>query len=388
MIVRSLTLQNYKNISCAALSFDENINIITGGNAQGKTNLLESIWLFTGCRSFRGSKEREYIKFGEERFCADIEFSDSQRNQSSQFIVYAPQRARRERRITLNKVEIKSTRELFENFRCVLFTPDDIDIIKGAPEKRRSFIDLCVSQIDPKMMGFLRKFEIISAQRAAVLKNIRLGMADTLQLDIWDRQLCRAGSYISFYRHKYILQLSRICTERYSEITGGKEKLEIKYSSNIFPEDYIYPENAPDKEMISIYYNMLKNSIDDDINTSRTRFGAGRDEIVILSDGRRLRDFGSQGQKKSAALVLKLAQAEILSKKTGEKPVVLLDDVMGELDENRQRLVGRIIKDMQVFITTCNAGSIYSGSRGGGKIFYVESGNIKEIKTSAQKSGE
>lgn len=375
MIVEKISIENFKNISGAELEFHPQYNLITGKNAQGKTNLLESIWIFTGCRSFRGSKERDFVSFGKERCDIKLKFADKRRSQNAEYILLKSGLSK-EKKIMLNKVDIASSKELFERFKCVVFTPDDISLVSGAPEKRRNFVDLCISQINPSAMSVLRKTENLIIQRNAVLKNIFSGKASVSDLDIWDMQLCRVGSWMSFYRHKYVEELSLICGKFYGEITGGKEKLTCEYNSNVFSPKYKYPEKEPDKTMAEAYYKALVLSRDEDIKTGRTRCGAGRDDIIFKIDGNRVRDFGSQGQKKSTALVLKLSQANIFREKLKESPVILLDDVMGELDANRQKFIYSIIKDMQVFITTCHSESIHTEMKG--KIFSAEAGKFTE----------
>lgn len=377
MIAEEIIIENFKNIGNTTLEFDPEYNLITGKNAQGKTNLIESIWLFTGCRSFRNSKERDYVSFSKQRCDIKLKFRDNRRTQNAEYILLKNGLVK-EKKIILNKVPYVSSKELFESFKCVAFTPDDVSLVSGTPEKRRNFVDLCISQIDPQAMGILRKTENLINQRNAVLKKIDAGMTSPDDLDVWDMQLCRVGSWMSFYRHKYINHLLEICGELYSEITGGKEKFVCEYSSNIFSPKYKYPEKEPDNEMAEYYYEMLVASREDDIKTGRTRCGAGRDDMILKIDGNRVRDFGSQGQKKSTALVLKLSQAKIFRDRLHESPVILLDDVMGELDASRQRYIYSMIKDMQVFITTCNSESIHTKMKG--KVFSTEYGKFVENK--------
>jgi DNA replication and repair protein RecF len=378
LIINSVDIENFKNIENAHLDFHSGYNLIIGENAQGKTNLLEALWLFTGCHSFRNTRERDYVSFEKDRTEINFNFQDNRRKQNIHYILMRNRKnGSKDKKITLNKVNIQMNKQLFESFQCVVFTPDDIDLVKGNPERRRSFIDLCISQVNPYTINVLKKFDNLIMQRSAVLKNIFYNIAKPDDLDIWDKQLCKVGCWISFYRHQYTQKLSDICQKLYGMITDRKENLKISYSSNVYGADYDYPEKEPDSEMVAIYYEKLKESRQDDIRTQRTRCGAGRDELVLTIDGFKVKDFGSQGQKKSTALVMKLAQAMIYKEKTGESPVILLDDVMGELDSNRQKFVCRIIDDMQTFITTCHKESISPDIQG--KIFEVENGKFKEL---------
>ncbi|MDD6826498.1 MAG: DNA replication and repair protein RecF [Oscillospiraceae bacterium] len=351
MYIKRIIINGFKNLKQIDFSPGKSFNIIYGQNAQGKTNILEAIWISTGCRSFRNSKEKDYICFDGDEFDIKIIFQDELRTQEINYRMV--RKSLKNKLITLNGVVQKNSSRLFENFKCIAFLPDDIDLIKGTPDRRRSFTDLCYSQLKPKSMSYIRKYDQLIAQRNAVIKNIILGKDSEESLDLWDRQLAVAGSYISFMRNQYVIKLSKYCQELYSKIAGGKETLSVSYQSNIFPSDFEYPE-SPDTSMTEIYYNKLKKSISDDLRLGYTHTGVGRDDISLKINNLSVKDYGSQGQQKSTALVMRLAQAQIYSDEKLESPVILLDDVMGELDENRQRFVCSIIADMQVFITTCN----------------------------------
>lgn len=351
MYITGIEVSGFRNLKDINLVPGKNFNIIYGQNAQGKTNLLEAIWISTGCRSFRSTKEKDYLSFDENEFEIKIKFQDELRTQE---ICYRMIRKNlKNKLITLNGVPQKNGSGLFENFKCIYFLPDDIELIRGTPEKRRSFTDLCYSQLKPKSMSYIRKYDQLTAQRNAVIKNIILGNDTEESLDIWDRQLAAVGSYISLMRSQYAEKLAVYCRELYSRIAGEGETLSVSYQSNVFPPDFKYPE-VPDSEMAGIYYEKLRKSIRDDIRLGYTHTGAGRDDISLKINGLSVKEYGSQGQQKSTALVMRLAQAQIYSEEKRESPVILLDDVMGELDERRQKFVCSIIADMQVFITTCN----------------------------------
>lgn len=351
MYIEKIYIDGFKNLKKINFSPAESFNIIYGQNAQGKTNLLEALWIATGCRSFRGSKEKDYVSFDSDFFEINIIFRDNQRQQK---IEYRMERKNlKNKQIFLNGVKQNNGNGLFENFKCIAFLPGDIELIKGMPDRRRSYIDLCYSQLKPRSMNYIRKYNQLILQRNAVIKNIILGKDCVESLDIWDRQLAVAGSYISFMRNQYILNLDKCSGKLYEKIAGGTEKLRIEYNSNVYPSDYKYP-SSPDNEMSEIYYNKLKKSINDDIRLGYTHAGVNRDDISLKINGLSVKDYGSQGQQKSTALVMRLSQAQIYKDMKKEAPVILLDDVMGELDENRQKLVCSIIADMQVFVTTCN----------------------------------
>lgn len=351
MFVKRIIVNGFKNLKEIDLEPGRSFNIIFGKNAQGKTNLLEAIWISTGCRSFRNSKEKDYIGFDSEDSEIKIIFEDEQRTQEISYRLV--RKNLKNKLITLNGVTIQSSSKLFENFKCIAFLPEDIELIRGVPDRRRNFIDLCYSQLKPKSISYIRRYDHLISQRNAVIRAINAGL-DTIEgLDIWDRQIAAIGAYISYMRNQYVIKLSKYCQTLYSKIAGGTENLSVSYQSNVFSGDFIYPD-VPDSNMTELYYKTLKKSINDDIRLGYTHTGAHRDEILLKINNLSVKEYGSQGQQKSTALVMRLAQAQIYSDEKRESPVILLDDVMGELDENRQKFVCSIISDMQVFITTCN----------------------------------
>lgn len=370
MIVTSVAADGFKNLENVLIKPHPEYNLITGMNAQGKTNLIETIWLMTGCRSFRGSKDREYIGVEKKAMRIGVSFDDGRREQ---IISYVMGRENiKEKKINLNGVEIKGTGMLFEKFKCVVFTPDDIDLIRGGPDKRRTFADMCSCQLRPGNLDAVKRYEALIMQRNALLKSVAAGKSGADSISVWDRQVAAIGTAVSQRRHQYVQLLNGACSELYSRITGGREKLEIGYSSNIFGSEV--EDEKTGEYAVMRYYKKLADSMEDDIRLGYTLWGAHRDDLTIKINGMNIKDYGSQGQKKTAALVLKLGQAEIYYKNRDEAPVILLDDVMGELDESRQKLVFDVVKNMQVFITACNENAVNGLT--GGSHFRVENGKI------------
>lgn len=372
MIVTYAEIDGFRNLSGISFAPDPKYNIIVGQNAQGKTNLLEAMWILSGCRSFRGSKEKDYVCLSGNKMTSKIKLQDSVREQK---ISYEMTRsASSPKVIHLNGVKQKGTRALFDVFKCIAFIPDDVEIIKGSPEKRRNFIDMAASQLNPMFVVHIMKHNAIMNQRNALLKEIMQGSSPANILEIWDRQAAHEGTVISYMRNEYVSKINEICGRLYKIISGGSEELELEYRSNVFrSEDFEKPCNEDAYEQ---YYRKLCETSDYDIRTGSTHAGVNRDEIIVRINGVSARDFGSQGQVKSAALVMKLAQAEIFMKKSKDAPVIFLDDVMGELDETRQRFVFDIIKDMQVFLTTPNESALLPEIKG--KILRIREGRITE----------
>ncbi len=350
IFVTELRTENFRNLSSVVFTPTPNINMIIGKNAQGKTNLVEALWLMSGCKSFRGSKERECVAVGQHNAIIKMKFQDSQRVQE---ICFRFSRNSKEREIFLNGVQYKGNRKLFEEFRCIAFLPSDISLSEGVPEKRRSFLDMCCSQIKPSFMDIIKRYSLILSHRSMILKK----NPDKVQLTVWNEQLASEGCKLAVMRNRYISEIAPAVKKLYSDITSGSEILDISYKSAVFPETFQYPSEVTEK-MKSIYLKRLEESIDDDIRLGYTQCGVHRDDLEMKINGLSVKNYGSQGQKKSSALVLKLAQAQLLENKIKEPPVIILDDVMGELDSSRQKLVSEITKGMQVFITTCNADSV------------------------------
>lgn len=372
MIVRYAEIDGFKNLSGIAFEPDPKYNIIVGQNAQGKTNLLEAMWILSGCRSFRGSKEKDYICLNGGRMSSKIKIKDAIREQKISFEMMRG--ASEQKLLYLNGVKLKGSRALFDVFKCISFIPDDVDIIKGSPERRRSFIDMAAAQLNPMFILHINRNNSIMNQRNALLKEIMQGRARSDVLDIWDKQAAQVGALISYMRFDYIKRINEICGRLYRTISGGEEELELEYRSNVYKsEDF---EKPCGEESVEIYLNKLRETADYDIRTGCTHSGVNRDEILIKINGVSAKDYGSQGQIKSAALVMKLTQAEIFMNKSKDAPVVFLDDVMGELDESRQRFVFDIIKDMQVFLTTCNESALLPEIKG--KLLRISGGRITE----------
>jgi DNA replication and repair protein RecF len=382
LIVTFACIDGFKNLQGISFAPDKKYNIIVGQNAQGKTNLLEAMWILSGCRSFRGSKEKDYICLSGSGMSSEIKILDSVREQRISFEM--TKNASSPKLLKLNGVKQKGSKALFDVFKCIAFTPDDVDIIKGSPERRRSFIDMAASQLNPVFVTRVTKHSAVMNQRNALLKEIMQGNASADILEVWDRQAAGEGAVISYMRHEYVSKINEICGRLYRTISGGAENLELEYRSNVYkPADF---ENPCGEAAVSQYYKKLRENAEYDIRTGRTNSGVNRDEILIKINGVSAREFGSQGQIKSAALVMKLAQAEIFMKKNKDAPVVFLDDVMGELDESRQRFVFDIIRDMQVFLTTCNESALLPEIKG--KILRISGGRITEESENVSSSGE
>lgn len=352
MRLTALTVSGFKNLKDVSLHPDAHYNVIVGENAQGKTNLLEAIWILSGCRSFRGTRERDYLCFADSGpMQIQAAFDDGRRVQTITCTMQPS--AGKEKRFLLNGIPVTSTGSLFDLFHCVAFTPEDLALINEGPEVRRNFVDLCYSQLTPRAVGAVRRYQMILQQRNAVLKQALPAAAAQAYLDVWDRQLAKTGAYLTVQRSRYLQQLAAVCTELYGAISAQQEAVTLRYQANVFGRDPDFSD-CTEEQLAAQYYEKLVRAREEDRALGFTTCGVHRDEMQILINGVSAREFGSQGQKKSLALTLRLAHAQIYARKWKQTPLILLDDVMGELDQNRQQVVYTIVKDMQVFLTTCH----------------------------------
>ncbi len=363
MTVDSVNIINFRNIPSLNLIPSDGVNVIYGENAQGKTNILESIWLFTGCKSFRGSKDSEFIKFGEDFTKTEITFSNKIRQKKAEMIIGE------KKKISLNGIELKTPSELIGEFYAVIFSPSHLSLIKDGPFERRRFLDTALCQLKPRYAQCLKAYKHSLLQRNSVLKDIHINSELYDVLDSWDESLAKYASAVISERIKYTELLSGYCSEIYSGISENLEKFSVFYDSSVNINDC-----GKTEEIYEVILSELKNKRKEDVIFKTTSVGPHRDDLNILINGKSARSFGSQGQQRSSALALKLGEAEIIEKVTGETPVALLDDVMSELDEKRQDYILNHIKERQVFLTCCDPSQVMRMC--GGKSFYIKNGNF------------
>lgn len=374
MIITNFRTDGFRNLKEIDMQLHPRLNVLCGKNAQGKTNILEGIWLCSGERSFRGAKDRELLNINGDGFSISLDFRDKRREQT---VDYALSRHEmKNKRIELNGVNVKTPSGLFGAFECVIFTPEDLELSKGAPDNRRHFADLSVSQIKTSYRSVVEKYRRLLEQRNVQLKYIASGKSDSSMLDIWDTQLAQMGAYISMLRYNYCKKLKTAAAALYDEISGGTEILDIKYHSTVYSD--LEGRNDYKTDLAEEYLSVLEKSREDDIRAGFTLKGVHRDDLQCYINGMYAKDFASQGQHRSIALILKLSQAYILCEETDDPPCILLDDVLSELDAARQSFVMNKIRDMQVLITCCDEELIRTGIEGSGKLFRIESGRVKE----------
>lgn len=364
MIVKKLKFENFRNLSNGEIIPCDKVNVIYGDNAQGKTNLLEAIWLFCGGHSFRGAKENELIHFENNYFRLMMDFYSQDRDQNAEITF-----SQNKKKIKLNKVEKTSSSYLTEVFSCVVFSPENMTLVKRGPSLRRKFLDGAICQQRIRYAAALSKYNQIINQRNALLKDIykHKELKDTLP--IWDDSLALTGAIILKERLEYIEELKIYAEKFHDDISSSKEKLSLEYISNA---------NVSNNDSIEVITEKLRkayeNSRKDDYHTGYTNIGPHRDDMEIKINDISAKTFGSQGQQRSAVLSLKLAQAEMLFLKNGEKPVILLDDVLSELDPKRQDFLLNKVDSYQVFVTCCEESN--KEQLKAGKVFYINDGEV------------
>ena len=353
MIVKKLNLQSFRNISSLELEFDKETNVICGENAQGKTNIIEALWLFSGAKSFRNSVDSSFIKFGEKsaKISTEFEFLGVENTAEIKFSDT--------KNAFFNEKKLPHTSLLAGKFNAIVFSPTDLTLVTDGPDKRRRFLDTAIGQLYPNYIEILRSYTRAVMQRNKIIKDYRYDKTLSVMLEVFEKEIVDMGNKIIKYRKKYIELLNQYVKEIYFGLSCKKEEISVEYFSK-------------NGEELSV--NALENSRQNDIFTATTSIGPHRDDIIFKINGISARSFGSQGQKRSVALALKLAGAEVIKNLSGEYPICLLDDVMSELDEGRQNYILNHIKNWQSFITCCDSTNIKNLKQG--KIITVKNGGI------------
>lgn len=359
MKINSIEIENFRNIEKLKLNF-EDVNIIWGENAQGKTNLIEAIYLFTGSKSFRGVRDKELVKFGEKKAELKIDFENKSRKQNAELSIMGRRMAK------LNGIEKKSATTLGDELKAVIFSPVHLSMVKDGPIERRKFIDNSLCQLKSNYRSVLKEYNRCLAQRNMLLKDIKNNFNLEDMLYIWDKNLAKSGAKIIYQREKYVEALLPFATEIFDGLSKGREKIDLRLNCGFECKNLTVSEieNEFAKQLISNRNNDLINKI--------TTVGPHRDDMEILINGKSARLYGSQGQQRSCVLALKLAEASLLKEMTDDEPLALLDDVMSELDESRQDYILNHIKNWQVFITCCDANTVLRLKKG--KTFHIENG--------------
>ena len=357
--IKGISLKNFRNYNNEVIMFSNGLNVISGSNASGKTNLVEAIY-YTGLgKSPRTSKDKELIKWEKESAYIKIKLEKKYRTHIIEIMIDSQGK----KRILIDKIPVRKISELIGVLNVVYFSPDEMDIIKESPIERRKFLDISLSQQKKIYFSNLVRYNKIIGQRNKLIKNNRDIKMIKENLPIWDSQLARVGAAIIKDRYEYVEKLSIITKEEHKMLTNNKENLIINYESKI--------ENCDIKQMEKQFDELLKKSYDKDINLGYTTVGSHRDDMSIKINDIDVRKFGSQGQKRTTALSLKLAEVKMFTN-LGEKPILILDDVLSELDESRQNALLKVVSEVQTFLTCTH----YNGENNN-KII-IENGEVKK----------
>jgi DNA replication and repair protein RecF len=364
MHIKSITLNNFRNYENLNLEFHKGVNIFIGDNAQGKTNIVESIYYCSIGKSNRTSKDKELIKWKKTNAYINLYVSRERIDKKIEIKIFNEGK----KGINVNSIKLKKISELFGVFNAVMFSPEDLKIVKESPSYRRRFLDIELSKIYPRYYFDLVQYNKVLEERNALLRSRNSSAYEMLQ--IYDLQLSRFGSSIIKHRINYIIRLNEIGKNIHKEITQNKEDIQFNYSI----------ENKSQKEIEEDLYNKLEKNRSKDIVKGITSVGPHRDDFNIEINGIDTKIFGSQGQQRTAVLTIKFATIDILKKDTGEVPVLLLDDVLSELDISRQKYILNSLDSIQTIITCTGINDIQSYLYGQYKLFNVKDGIVTEVK--------
>ena len=352
MYINKIKLENFRNYEKQEIEFDKNVNIIYGDNAQGKTNILESIFICSLGKSFRTNKDKELINKNKEY--AKIEMISSKEDRNIKINLELSQK----KKFNINGIPVKKTSDILGKNYIVLFTPEDITILKNEPSKRRRFLNIMISQLRPMYVHLVNQYNKTLEQRNIYLKQIKYDGKPIENLEIWDNQIVNLGTKIYEYRKECIEKINEKIMDIHLKTTENKEKIKIKYISNIGNN---YLEN-------------LKINKKDDIKKGYTGIGIHRDDFEIYINNNPVSIYGSQGQKRTTIISLKLAEASVIYDEIGERPIILLDDFMSELDKKRIQGLFENIKENQVIITCTDSFKINNSKY---KLFKVINAKIE-----------
>lgn len=359
MILKSIELKNFRNYEDLDLKFDSGTNILFGDNAQGKTNILEAAYVSGTTKSHKGSRDKDMIRFGEDE--SHIRTIVEKQRKEYQLDIHL--KKNRSKGIAINKVPIKKASELFGILNMVFFSPEDLNIIKNGPSERRRFLDAEICQLDKIYLSDLTRYNKILMQRNRLLKDMQHQPQLMETLPVWDMQLVEYGKRLIRRRRQFVEELSEIVTGIHRNISGKREELVLWYEPNI------------DAEFLEDELNRVREK---DRKYAQTSVGPHRDDISFFIRGVDIRKFGSQGQQRTSALSLKLSEIELVRQTIHDTPVLLLDDVLSELDSNRQNYLLNSIHDIQTMITCTGLDEFVRNRFQIDKVFHVIDGHVSE----------
>ncbi|MBO5328938.1 MAG: DNA replication/repair protein RecF [Anaerotignum sp.] len=361
MYITEVSLQNFRNLAQLKIEPSEGINVIYGSNAQGKTNFLESLYFCAMGRSLRGKSDQQLIRFEEEE--SHIRMLVQRKQRYDRIDVHLKKDEKKG--IAVNGLPVRKLGDLFGTLYAVIFSPEDLSLVKDGPGERRRFLDMELCQLSKVYYYDLQQYYRILKQRNNLLKEIQKKPQLQETLFVWDDQLAKYGERIIAARKRFLIRLDEIAAEKLSQLTGGRDHLQTIYKPNC--EEGMLAEK-------------LRKNIDRDIYFGSTQSGPHKDDILFSIDGREVKVYGSQGQQRTTALAARLAEIDLIREETGEEPVLLLDDVFSELDENRQKFLLQSIEGLQAFVTCTGIEDSVKKYISKDNLFYVENGVITPQK--------
>ncbi|MBM6717844.1 DNA replication/repair protein RecF [Gemmiger formicilis] len=358
-----LKVEQFRNLESAELNPAPRLTVLCGANGQGKTNLLESIWLLTGAKSFRGAKDAELIRRDQGFAVIEADFEGGGRDQALRLTVGSKQSERPGRRARLNGADRGRASAVAGTFTAVVFDPNHLSLVKAGPEGRRHFLDAALCQLFPGYLAALRRYARLTAQKNALLKAYDITPGGDVLLETYNEAMAQCGAEVMGRRAQYLDRLAPLAEANYRDISSGAEALGVRYMPCCEPGD---PQALAAR---------LREVRPQELRAGFCLTGPHREDLEILIDGQPGKIYGSQGQQRSAVLALKLAEASVAGEVLGEHPVMLLDDVLSELDDARQTYLLTRIEDKQTFVTTCDSAAF---ARTNGKLVFVEGGRVRE----------
>ncbi|WP_332692426.1 DNA replication/repair protein RecF [Halalkalibacter lacteus] len=367
MFLKQLTLRQYRNYKKVEVAFDRQINVFLGDNAQGKTNILEAIFVLALAKSHRTSKDKELIGWGEEFARIHGEIAKKTNKLEIELIL-----SMQGKRGKVNGIEQKKLSEYVGAANVVMFAPEDLNLVKGIPQVRRRFLDMELGQISRIYLHNLGLYQKVLKQRNSLLKTLQIGKGSKDMLDILSEQMIVLAAEVTIRRYGFIKRLQKWAEQIHHDISRGKEKLEICYRSTADVSEEMDLSKIKDG-----FYQTYEKQRTREIQRGVTLFGPHRDDLGFSINGRDVQTYGSQGQQRTTALSLKLAEIELIYSEIGEYPILLLDDVLSELDDYRQsHLLQTIQNRVQTFVTTTNVSGIDQQTLNQATIFHVSDGTI------------
>ncbi|MBR5642374.1 MAG: DNA replication/repair protein RecF [Firmicutes bacterium] len=357
MVFKQLELENFRNYGNQSIEFHEKLNLLLGKNAQGKTNLLESLFIMGLGKSFRTNKDSDMIAFGKD-FARASCLVEGEKGETEIDIIYQPDG----KIIKVDGMKLSRSIDLLEHVYIVVFSPDDLKIIKEGPEHRRRFLDRELCQIKPVYYSDLGNYKKVLKQRNFLLREKN---PDRNLFSVFDASLADYGTRITKERKEFTKRLQELSSKIHSDISQGQEELKLEYETDVFDKNQ--------------FRELLEKNFESDVYKGHTGFGPHKDDLKIEVNGTDIRTFGSQGQQRTAALSMKLAEIGLIRQETGCNAVLLLDDVLSELDSSRQRFLIDAMKDIQVFITATEIDPEVRALLPEGYAFHVEQGSIKML---------